>query len=166
MNRNTDNPSLFDTLDGKPRVLLLDDDEGNLASFSANFRSQFDIYTTSCPFDAYNFIEDYNIQIVLADHQMPNISGVDFLEIIARDYPDVQRILVTAHCDMNVMLEAINKGKIGGVLSKPFKPMEISDVVCDAWNRFKELFEKQVLMKQLQRQNQQFEFLLRQRMLS
>lgn len=166
MNCNPDNAMHAEALDGKPRVLFLDEDERNLASFASNFRGQFEIYTTSCPFDAYNFIEDYNIQIVLADHQMPTISGVDFLEIIARDYPDVQRILVTSHCDMRVMLEAINKGKVGGVLSKPFKPMEISDVVSDAWNRFKELVEKEVLMKQLQRQNQQFEFLLRQRMLS
>jgi len=166
MNRNSDNPLHFDILDSKPRVLLLSDDEGVLASFTANYRGQFEILTTDCPFDAYNFIEDNSIQIVLADHQMPTVSGVDFLEIIARDYPDVQRVLVTDHCDMQIMLEAINKGKVGGVLSKPFKPLEISNVVCDAWNRFKELVEKEVLMKQLQRQNQQFEFLLRQRMLS
>jgi len=166
MNCNPDNAMHAEALDGKPRVLFLDEDERNLASFSANFGIQFEIYTTSCPFDAYNIIEDSNIQIVLADHQMPTISGVDFLEIIARDYPDVQRILVTAHCDMRVMLEAMNKGKVGGVLSKPFKQVEISDVVSDAWNRFKELVEKEVMMKQLQRQNQQFEFLLRQRMLS
>jgi len=166
MNQHADTQISHDALSGKPRVLFLDDDEANLVAFSANFRSQFEIYTTVSAFDAYNLIEDKNIQVVLADHRMPSISGVDFLETVARDYPDVQRVLVTGHCDISLLLEAINKGKVGGVLSKPFNHGEISDVVIDAWNRFKEIFEKEIVLKQLRRQNQQFEFMLRQRLLS
>ena len=155
-----------DALAGKPRVLFLDDDEANLVAFRANFRSQFEIYSTVSPFEAYNLIEDMNIQVVLADHRMPSISGIDFLETVARDYPGVQRILVTGHCDVNLLVEAINKGKVGGVLSKPFNPLEISAVISDAWSRFREVFESEIVMKQLRRQNQQFEFMLRQRLLS
>jgi DNA-binding NtrC family response regulator len=166
MNQHADAFISNDSLSGKPRVLFLDDDEANLVAFSANFRSQFEIYTSVSAFDAYNLIEDKNIQVVLADHRMPSISGVDFLETVARDYPDVQRILVTGHCDMSLLLEAINKGKVGAVLSKPFNPVEISDAVVGAWNRFRELFEKEIVLKQLRRQNQQFEFMLRQRLLS
>ncbi len=166
MKPHVDSYSAIEALSGKPRVLFLDDDESNLVAFSANFRSQFEIYTTVSAFEAYNLIEDKSIQVVLADHRMPSISGVDFLETVARDYPDVQRILVTGHCDMSLLFEAINKGKVGGVLSKPFNPSEISDVVIEAWNRFKELFEKEIVLKQLRRQNQQFEFMLRQRLLS
>ncbi len=166
MNQHADAFISNDALSGKPRVLFLDDDEANLVAFSANFRSQFEIYTSVSAFDAYNLIEDKNIQVVLADHRMPSISGVDFLETVARDYPDVQRILVTGHCDMSLLLEAINKGKVGAVLSKPFNPAEITDAVAGAWNRFRELFEKEVVLKQLRRQNQQFEFMLRQRLLS
>jgi DNA-binding NtrC family response regulator len=166
MNQFADAFAPHDALSGKPRVLFLDDDEANLVAFSANFRSQFEIYTTVSPFDAYNLIEDRNIQIVLADHRMPSISGIDFLETVARDYPEVQRVLVTGHCDMHVLLEAINKGKVGGVLSKPFDPQEISSVLSEAWSRFKDLIEKEIVLKQLRRQNQQFEFMLRQRLLS
>lgn len=166
MNQHADALVHNDTLAGKPRVLFLDDDEVNLLAFRANFRSQFEIYTTVSPFEAYNLIEDMNIQVVLADHRMPSISGIDFLETVARDYPGVQRILVTGQCDLNLLVEAINKGKVVGVLSKPFNPLEISAVISDAWSRFREVFENDIVMKQLRRQNQQFEFMLRQRMLS
>jgi hypothetical protein len=44
--------------------------------------------------------------------------------------------------------------------------VEIGQVVIEAWNQFKELFEQEVYIKQLKRQNQQFEFMLRQRLLS
>ena len=97
MNQFLNEHSNLDALDGKPRVLYIDDDESNLVAFRANFRGSFEIYTAVSPFDAYNLIEDKSIQIVLADHQMPTISGVDFLETIARDYPGVQRILITGH---------------------------------------------------------------------
>jgi DNA-binding NtrC family response regulator len=166
MNQHADALVHNDTLAGKPRVLFLDDDEVNLLAFRANFRSQFEIYTTVSPFEAYNLIDDMNIQVVLADHRMPSISGIDFLETVARDYPGVQRILVTGQCDLNLLVEAINKGKVVGVLSKPFNPLEISAVISDAWSRFREVFENDIVMKQLRRQNQQFEFMLRQRMLS
>jgi hypothetical protein len=51
-------------------------------------------------------------------------------------------------------------------LAKPFNPAEITDVVVESWNRFRELFEKEIILKQLRRQNHQFEFMLRQRLLS
>jgi DNA-binding NtrC family response regulator len=166
MNLFADAPSQLDTLTGKPRVLFLDNDESNLVSFRANFRKQFEIFTAISPFEAYNLIEDESIQVVLADHRMPSISGVDFLETVARDYPTVQRVLVTGDCDLNVMLEAINKGRVDGMLLKPFETSEISQVIGQAWNRFKEMLEKDIVVKQLRRQNQQFEFMLRQRLLS
>jgi CheY-like chemotaxis protein len=87
MNQHADALVHNDTLAGKPRVLFLDDDEVNLVAFRANFRSQFEISTTVSPFEAYNLIDDMNIQVVLADHRMPSISGIDFLETVARDYP-------------------------------------------------------------------------------
>jgi DNA-binding NtrC family response regulator len=166
MNQFLNEHSSLDALDGKPRVLYIDDDESNLVAFRANFRGSFEIYTAVSPFDAYNLIEDKSIQIVLADHQMPTISGVDFLETIARDYPGVQRILITGHCDVNLLVDAINRGRVGGVLSKPFSAPDMAATISEAWSRFRELFEQEVVMKQLRRQNQQFEFLLRQRMLS
>lgn len=166
MNVNPQSSAHFEALDGKPRVLFLDDDEANLVAFRANFRDRFDIYTTLSPIDAYNIIDDRNIQVVLADHQMPTISGGDFLETVARDYPGVQRILVTGSCDMGVLVEAINKGKVGAVLSKPFNPAQIAEVIAEAWSRFKFVLESEIVMKQLRRQNQQFEFMLRQRLLS
>ena len=166
MNLYDDAISQHGSLNAKPRVLFLDNDDHNLVSFKANFRNQFEVFTTVSPLEAYNLIEDQAIQVVLVDHRMPTISGVDFLGTVARDYPGVQRVLVTGDCDVNLMREAINKAKIVGMLMKPFNPNEISQVIEGAWSRFKEILEKDVIVKQLRRQNQQFEFMLRQRLLS
>lgn len=156
----------MDMLNGKPRVLYLDDDEANLVTFRANFRDQYEIFTATTPVDAYNMIDEHAIQVVITDHQMPSMSGVDFLASVSRDFPEVKRILLTGYSDMVPLMEAINKGRVSAVLSKPFNTVEISKVVHEAWAQFKDMLEKDVLIKQLRRQNQQFEFMLRQRMLS
>ena len=48
-----------------PRVLYLDDDQGNLDSFRANFRNEFEIFVATTPVEAYNLIETERIQIVI-----------------------------------------------------------------------------------------------------
>jgi DNA-binding NtrC family response regulator len=147
-------------------VLYLDDDDANLVTFRANFRDQFVVFTTSNPVEAYNMIGENKIQIVITDHNMPRMSGVEFLESIARDYPDVQRILLTGYTELVPVMEAINKGKVFRILTKPFNMKEISRMVSEAWDQFRQVLEKEKLIHQLKRQNQQFEFILRQRLLS
>ena len=150
----------------KPRVLYLDDDQGNLDSFRANFREQFEIYIAASPVDAYNMIDSEQINIVIADHNMPSMSGVEFLESVSKDYPSVQRILLTGYTEMVPIVEAVNKGKVFRILTKPFNMKEISTMVIEAWNQFREMTAQQAMIQHLTRQNQQFEFILRQRLLS
>jgi DNA-binding NtrC family response regulator len=153
-------------LDQMPRVLYLDDDQGNLDSFKANFRQEFEVFTATNPVKAYNLIDSERIQIVITDHNMPSMSGVEFLESISKDFPYVQRILLTGFTDLVPVVEAVNKGKVFRILTKPFNMKEIAKMVSEAWDQCKDLFEKERQIQQLTRQNQQFEFILRQRLLS
>jgi DNA-binding NtrC family response regulator len=166
MNDFASHATEINALDGKPRVLYLDDDESNLVSFRANFRNNFEVFVATTPIEAYRMMEDHGIQVVITDHQMPSMSGVEFLATMSRDFPNVKRILLTGYSEMVPLVDAINKGKVTAVLSKPFNAAEIGQVVIEAWNQFKELFEQEIYIKQLKRQNQQFEFMLRQRLLS
>jgi DNA-binding NtrC family response regulator len=150
----------------KPRVLYLDDDNSNLDSFRANFREQFEVFTSNNPVEAYNMIAEQKIQIVITDHNMPSMSGVEFLESVAGHYPNVQRIILTGYTEMVPLMEAVNKGQVFRIIAKPFNMKEISKMVSEAWEQFKLVFEREKLISHLTRQNQQFEFILRQRLLS
>ena len=150
----------------RPRVLYLDDDDSNLISFRANFRDQFEVYTTNNPVEAYNIVGEQHIEIVISDHNMPSMSGVEFLESISDHYPDVQRILLTGYTELVPVMEAVNKGKVFRIIAKPFNMKEISRMVTEAWDQFKIVFEREKMIQQLTRQNQQFEFILRQRLLT
>ncbi len=150
----------------KPRVLYLDDDQANLNSFKANFRDIFEVHTCEQPIKAYNMIDELSIQVVVADLNMPSMNGVEFFESIAADYPYVQRILLTGYSELVPVVEAINKGKVFRISTKPFKLPEIKEMVLEAFENFKTMLEKDELINKLTRQNQQFEFILRQRLLS
>lgn len=150
----------------KPRVLYLDDDDSNLVSFRANFRDQFEVHTSNNPVEAYNIVGEQRIEIVITDHNMPSMSGVEFLESISDHYPVVQRILLTGYTELVPVMEAVNKGKVFRIIAKPFNMKEISRMVIEAWDQFKIVFEREKLIQQLTRQNQQFEFILRQRLLT
>jgi len=130
-------------LDQMPRVLYLDDDQGNLDSFKANFRQEFEVFTATNPVEAYNLIDSERIQIVITDHNMPSMSGVEFLESISKDFPYVQRILLTGFTDLVPVVEAVNKGKVFRILTKPFNMKEIAKMVSEAWDQCKDLFEKE-----------------------
>lgn len=153
-------------LDVKPTILYLDDDASNLDSFNANFRKQFTILTANSPIEAYNMLADGGIDIVVADQNMPSMSGLEFLETVATDFPEVQRILITAYAELISVVEAVNKGRIYRVITKPFNTDEIRNLLVDAYQQIKSKFEKDLLIDALKKQNQQFEFLLRQRLLS
>ncbi|MCC6599357.1 MAG: response regulator [Crocinitomicaceae bacterium] len=150
----------------KPRVLYLDDDQMNLDAFRANFRDSFTVFTSTTPVDAYHLIEAEKIQIAIADHNMPSMSGVEFLESISSDFPCVQRILLTGHTELVPLVEAVNKGKVFRILTKPFNMKEISGMISEAWKQCRDIMVQEKLIQQLKRQNAQFEFILRQRLLS
>ncbi|MDZ4821993.1 MAG: response regulator [Flavobacteriales bacterium] len=150
----------------RPRVLYLDEDQLNLDSFKANFRDQFEVYLANNPVDAYNLLEKHEIEVVITDHNMPSMTGVEFLESICNDFPNVQRILLTGYTELVPIVEAVNKGKVFRVITKPFNIKEIRNMISEAWNQFSDMMEKEKQIRLLTRQNQQFEFILRQRLLS
>jgi response regulator RpfG family c-di-GMP phosphodiesterase len=153
-------------IDQMPKVLYLDDDQANLDAFRANFRQNFEVFTATNPVEAYNMIDIEKIHIAITDHNMPSMSGVEFLESISRDFPYVQRILLTGFTDLIPVVEAVNKGKVFRILTKPFNNKEIISMVNEAWENCKDVIEKERQIQMLTRQNQQFEFILRQRLLS
>lgn len=154
------------TPESKPTILYLDDEAGNLESFTANFRRQFRIFTAESPIDAYSILAQGGVDIVIADQNMPSMSGLEFLETVAMDFPDVERILITAYAELVSVVEAVNKGRIYRVITKPFNTEEIRGLLTEVYDKIKHRFETENLIEALKRQNQQFEFILRQRLLS
>jgi CheY-like chemotaxis protein len=66
-------------------VLYLDDEPHNLSAFQAAFRRDFRVHTTTEPTDAVALLREHPVEVLISDQKMPNISGVEFFELIMND---------------------------------------------------------------------------------
>ena len=121
-------------------VLYLDDEEHNLTAFRAAFRRDFHVHVTTMPSEAVRILQEHPIEVVISDQKMPDISGVEFFEMIMADHPDPVRMLLTGHADIDAVIDAINKGRIYKYISKPWNETELQRLVNEA----SELFQARI----------------------
>ena len=103
----------------KARILYVDDDQENLSSFKALFRRDYDIHLASSAAEGLNILRTLPIQVLITDQRMPDMNGTELLEIVANEFPETRRFLLTAFSDFPPLVEAINQGKLQGYFSKP-----------------------------------------------
>lgn len=116
----------------KIRILYLDDEEHNLTSFKAAFRRDFEIFTTTEAGEAVAILNENDIHIVISDQKMPNLSGVEFFELIIPDFPDPIRILLTGYADIEAVIDAINKGQVYRYIAKPWDEQDLRMTLINA----------------------------------
>jgi putative two-component system response regulator len=104
------------------RILVVDDDLEVLASTAMLLNSEgYSVVSCSNANDAMEIIQANNIDIVLTDIKMPEISGIDLLEKIRKNNLQLPVILVTAYADLNMAVDAIKKGAFDFII-KPAPP--------------------------------------------
>lgn len=152
--------------ENKISILYVDDEENNLISFKATFRIKYKVYTAISGDEAMKLLDNHNVEIIITDQRMPNMTGVEFLEKVLVKFPDTMRILLTGYTDMAAVVEAINKGKIFHYLTKPWDETELEMTINRAHDTFKEQQRIKEMNENLSMSNEQLEFLLRQKLLS
>lgn len=152
--------------ENKITVLYVDDEENNLISFKANFRIKYNVLIALSGDEAMKIIETKHVDIIITDQRMPNMTGVEFLEQVLEKTPDPMRILLTGYADMNAVVDAVNKGKIFHYLSKPWNEEELDMTIKRAYEVYEEKLKIKEMNEKLVVSNDQFEFLLRQKLLS
>jgi response regulator RpfG family c-di-GMP phosphodiesterase len=150
----------------KINILYVDDEVNNLISFKATFRVKYNVFTAISGEEAIKLLETQEMNVIITDQRMPNMTGVEFLESILDKYPDPMRVLLTGYADMNAVIDAVNKGKIFHYLTKPWNEEELDMTIQRAYEIYKQRIEIRDLNSNLLISNEQLEFLLRQKLLS
>ena len=106
---------------GKFTLLFIDDEENVLKSLRRIFFAEnYDIFTASSGKDALVRLENEHIDLVISDHKMPGMTGVELLQETKKRWPDVIRIMLTGHADIQAILGAVNNGAIYKFITKPW----------------------------------------------
>lgn len=129
-----DRPALSEPV--KHRLLIVDDEEGNLDLLASALRRGNIIFKAQSGEEALRILEKDEIHLVITDQRMPGISGTDLLAMMQAKNPNIGRILVTGFTDLDVVIEAINKGKVHRFISKPWDPKDVKQLVSEELERY------------------------------
>jgi serine phosphatase RsbU (regulator of sigma subunit) len=101
-------------------ILYIDGSEQYLKSFESAFSRDYRIYTATSGREGMKILEEKMIQLVITDQQIPDMSGIEFLEKILKDYPDCMRMIMTGAGDKGAIIEAFNRGNVYRYVAKPW----------------------------------------------
>ena len=107
---------------GPVRVLLVDD-EPDFADLVADFlerdNDQFTVVTATSASEGHDRLAEENPDCVVSDYEMRDRNGIEFLEAIREEYPDLPFILFTGKGSEAVAGEAISAGATGYLQKEP-----------------------------------------------
>lgn len=138
-------------------ILYIDDEENNLTSFKSTFRRDYHIHVASTGQEGLEIMEKHNIQLVITDQRMPDMTGIEFLEKIVPLYPDCMRMILTGFSDMEAIIQAINKGNIYRYVSKPWNREDLKITIDSALEVYNLKSQNKHLIQDLQEANRNLE---------
>ena len=130
-------------------VLYIDDEISNLNACVALFRREFNILTASSALEGFEVLEKEEIHLILCDQRMPLMTGVEFFEKILSRYPAPIRILITAYADIQVVIDAINRGEVYKYLTKPWNTNDIKNFIIKGYEVYSLRKENERLVNQV-----------------
>jgi len=116
----------------KPSIAVVEDDESVREATIGLLRSHGFIAKGFASAD--EFLKSNRIRItscLIADVQMPNMSGLALYGHLVAVGTPIPTILITAYPDDNVRVRALNAG-VTGYLPKPFKETDLLDCIAAA----------------------------------
>ena len=132
----------------KPVILTVDDDADVLRAIERDLRQHYsDRYrilraeSGIAALDLLRRLKQRNdsVALLLVDHRMPEMNGVETLLEAIKLYPNSKRVLLTAYADTEAAIKAINAVQLNHYLLKPWDPPEqhlypVLDDLLDDWS--------------------------------
>jgi len=121
-------------------VLIIDDERPVLMTLEALLkRHGYEVDTAPTATQGLKVLKSKSPTLVLLDLQLPDADGLEMLDRIKSELPEVQVIILTAHDSLHNAIESIKRGAFH-FISKPYAPEELLSLVEKA-------LEKQFLLR-------------------
>ncbi len=134
--------------------ILVIDDEDSMCNFMEIMLAKegYSVDTTTSAKDGVVRLKDKNYDLVIADLQMPEMTGIDVLKQVKSFKSGQEFIVMTAFASVDTAIEAMKQGA-ADYITKPFKVDEIKLAIEKSINRRQLIQENSTLKRQLQDDN-------------
>ncbi|MDD1632632.1 MAG: response regulator [Methylococcaceae bacterium] len=112
-----------------PTLLVVDDEERILSALRRSLRRDgWRVLTAGTSDEALRMLDEEPIDVVLSDHKMPRMSGLEVLEAAARRRPNAARILISGWPD-EIPAERLAALGVRALVPKPWDDAELKRIL-------------------------------------
>jgi DNA-binding NtrC family response regulator len=106
----------------KRTVLFVDDEEAILRSLERGLLDEpyNTLFANSCK-EALEILQQEEVNVVVTDMRMPEMDGLEFINILKKEYPHIIRMVLSGYGKDDALQEAVDNGDIFKIISKPWK---------------------------------------------
>ncbi|NOR44324.1 MAG: response regulator [Candidatus Delongbacteria bacterium] len=116
---------------GRKKILIIDDQPEILDVLSEIIEILgHEVYAITTGKDLDRIFDAHDIDIVISDYQMPDMTGYDIAKIMKDNYPKVKVYIVSGYHNI-LSDEKMLKYGVCGLLDKPFKMDELKEILKD-----------------------------------
>ena len=102
-----------------PQIMFIDNDEHIRDSLKVFFdSSQMDLLIFQSASEGLNALKYQKIDTVISDYFLPDMNGIEFLNLVAKNNPGITRILMATIVNDDLKLEILKAG-IDRFIEKP-----------------------------------------------
>jgi len=118
----------------KPRLLIVDDEDGPRQSLKIIFKDHYEVLLAEDGNTALDMVHDFGVDVAIVDIQMPGMSGIQVLDKLKGIDAGIEVIMLTGHETIDTARQAIRLGACE-YLNKPFELKVIREAVSRAMER-------------------------------
>jgi len=135
-------------------ILVVDDEETVRESLAAILeREGYRVFQAESGDEGLRVLKETpGIQLVISDHNMPGMSGIELLKLVRERYPNVTRIMLTGDPDPQVIIRSINEGEVYRFIKKPWDNTMLRVTIYFAFETIQLEEENRRLVAALRRQ--------------
>lgn len=139
------------------RILFVDDEQSILNSLKRITRE----LNAECVFvtsgdEALKLAQLEPFDVVVSDMRMPSMDGTQLLGRIAELYPECIRIVLSGYSEQDLIMGAINKGRIWGFVDKPWDDRQLITTLKHAIDTQQLVAERALLRRTLERYEKEY----------
>ncbi|MGC9977361.1 MAG: hybrid sensor histidine kinase/response regulator [Syntrophales bacterium] len=140
----------------KPLILIVDDEESLRDGCRQTLeRSGYIVLTVGEGVEGIRLARENKPDVAFVDLKMPGVSGMEIIEILSKDVPDIVLIMITGYATILSAVEAIQKGAYD-YLPKPFSPDQLRAVARRGLEHRNLKIEARILREEKERMEKSF----------
>ena len=138
----------------KYTILAVDDEKLILNAIKRLLRNEnYTLLTAQSGIEGLRLLKKHNVQLVISDQTMPEMTGLDFLKRVKVEYPEILMIMLTGNAEIGIAIDAINETGVYKFILKPWENVILKITIRRAIESLELGLERDKLLKQVQVQD-------------